>query len=49
MWICEFSKYFYICPKNKWNELTKKFIRKLPEPFNHEVIELFNKLSFGSI
>ncbi|KAL2493318.1 Uncharacterized protein Adt_28946 [Abeliophyllum distichum] len=39
---CEFSKYFYICPVEQWENLVVKFIRKLPNPFNHEVLDLFN-------
>ncbi|KAL2527157.1 CCHC-type domain-containing protein [Abeliophyllum distichum] len=39
----EFSKYFYICPKIYWKDLTEKFIRKLPERFNHDVLEMFDQ------
>ncbi|KAL2505152.1 Uncharacterized protein Adt_20773 [Abeliophyllum distichum] len=40
---CEYSKYFYICPREQWDNLVVKFIRKLPNPFNHEVLDLFNE------
>ncbi|KAL2543262.1 hypothetical protein Adt_04240 [Abeliophyllum distichum] len=39
---CEYSKYFYICPREDWTKLVEKFIRKLPAPFNHEVLDLLN-------
>ncbi|KAL2497869.1 CCHC-type domain-containing protein [Abeliophyllum distichum] len=40
---CEYSKYYYICPNEYWKSLTKKFMRKLPEPFNNEVMIIFNE------
>ncbi|KAL2534205.1 CCHC-type domain-containing protein [Abeliophyllum distichum] len=40
---CEFSKYFYICHPSSWTAQVEKFIRKLPEPFNYDVLELFDK------
>ncbi|KAL2504725.1 coat protein [Abeliophyllum distichum] len=40
---CEFSKYFYICHPTSWVALVEKFIRKLPKPFNYDVLELFDK------
>ncbi|KAL2497507.1 CCHC-type domain-containing protein [Abeliophyllum distichum] len=39
---CEYSKYFYIFPRDNWINLVEKFIRKLPAPFNHEVLDLLN-------
>ncbi|KAL2527235.1 CCHC-type domain-containing protein [Abeliophyllum distichum] len=40
--VCEFSKYYYICSVEHWKALTEKFMRKLPYPYNDEVIHLFN-------
>ncbi|KAL2472032.1 coat protein [Abeliophyllum distichum] len=41
---CKFSKYFYICPPISWTSLVEKLIRKLPEPFNHDVTDMFNSV-----
>ncbi|KAL2486490.1 Uncharacterized protein Adt_31246 [Abeliophyllum distichum] len=38
---CEYSKYFYICPRDDWKNLVEKFIKKLPAPFNHDVLNIF--------
>ncbi|KAL2504914.1 CCHC-type domain-containing protein [Abeliophyllum distichum] len=40
---CEYSKYYYICINDQWKSLTEKFMRKLPEPYNNEVMMIFNE------